>query len=186
MKISMMAAAFAVAFAVVGCKYDKAGADGQGDGSASDAASVAGIDTTVDTVDADAATIDLDSVGEQRFEDYTKCDDVSLEPVYFTFDSTVVPQGELVKIDAVVQHLNDNSDRVVVLEGNCDERGSSEYNLSLGAKRADIVCSALVQSGIAANRIQCRSNGEEKPASAGHTEADWSLNRRCEFSIYKR
>jgi peptidoglycan-associated lipoprotein len=106
--------------------------------------------------------------------------------VYFGFDSTVVPQGELGKIDAVVQHLNSKSDRVVVVEGNCDERGSNEYNMSLGENRAIILRNYLVQSGIAADRIQTRSYGEEKPAATGNDESAWALNRRGEFAIYQK
>ena len=107
-------------------------------------------------------------------------------PVYFGFDSTVVPAGELGKIDAVAQHLTAKADRVVVIEGNCDERGSSEYNMALGENRAIIVRNYLVQSGIAADRIQTRSYGEEKPAVDGHDESAWAKNRRGEFAIFQK
>jgi outer membrane protein OmpA-like peptidoglycan-associated protein len=124
---------------------------------------------------------------EGRFEDlYTKCTDVNFTPVYFGFDSTVVPQGELGKIDAVVQHLTEKRDRVVVVEGHCDERGSNEYNLPLGENRAIIIRNYLVQGGISADRIQTRSYGEEKPAVDGHDESAWSKNRRGEFGIFKK
>ena len=85
-----------------------------------------------------------------------------------------------------MKHLKDNSDRVVVIEGNCDERGSAEYNLSLGENRAIIVRNYLVQSEIAADRIQTRSYGEEKPAVDGHDESAWAKNRRAEFAIFKK
>ena len=117
---------------------------------------------------------------------YTRCTDVSFTPVYFGFDSTVVPQGELGKIEAVAQHLAAKSDRVVVVEGNCDERGSSEYNMSLGENRAIIIRNYLVQSGVASDRIQTRSYGAEKPAVDGHDESAWALNRRGEFAIYQK
>ena len=124
-------------------------------------------------------------IGENKFEDmFARCTDVDFSPVYFGFDSTVVPQGELGKIDAVAQHLTSRPERVVVVEGNCDERGSNEYNMALGDQRAVVIRNYLVQNGIAADRIQHRSYGEEKPAVDGHDESAWSRNRRGEFAIY--
>jgi len=187
MKFSSIMAVFAVAiaFAATGCKYDKAAGDAAGTGVGADDASVIGADiegiTSADEGDISAAS------GSGNFEDmYTKCTDVAFAPVYFGFDSTVVPQGELSKIDAVVQHLASRTDRVVVVEGHCDERGSNEYNLALGENRATIIQNYMVQSGIAGDRIQTRSYGEEKPATEGHDESAWSVNRRGEFGIYQK
>ncbi|MBP5285945.1 MAG: OmpA family protein [Kiritimatiellae bacterium] len=90
------------------------------------------------------------------------------------------------KIDAVADHLAENADRVAVIEGNCDERGSNEYNMSLGENRAIIIRNYLVQSGISADRIQTRSFGEENPAVDGFDEEAYAKNRRGEFSIYKK
>ena len=180
MKFSTVMAMFAVALAVVatGCKYDKAakgsGVDGEGGANGQD-------------ISSESTSGSLGDAAEGKFEDlYTRCTDVNFEPVYFGFDSTVVPQGELGKIDAVAQHLNSRADRVVVVEGNCDERGSSEYNMSLGENRAVIIRNYLVQNGIAPNRIQTRSYGAEKPAVEGHDESAWSKNRRGEFAIYQK
>ena len=129
----------------------------------------------------------LDGVGERPFEEYcTRCTDVDFAPVYFGFDSTVVPQGEIGKIDEVAQHLGSHADRVVVVEGNCDERGSNEYNMALGENRASIIRNYLVQSGVDASRIQTRSFGEEKPAVVGSDESAWAQNRRGEFVIYQK
>lgn len=181
MKFSTMLAVFTMALAVVstGCKYDKAGKGGAGDGTT-------GSDITgQDISGGDTGTIA--GASEGKFEDlYTRCTDVEFAPVYFGFDSTVVPQGELGKIDAVAQHLKDKTDRVVVVEGNCDERGSSEYNMSLGENRAIIIRNYLVQNGIAADRIQTRSYGAEKPAVDGHDESAWAKNRRGEFAIFQK
>ena len=177
MKFSTIMALFAVSLAVVatGCKYDKAGKGGAGSGS-----DINGQDISGDTGSIAGAS-------EGKFEDlYTRCTDVDFAPVYFGFDSTVVPQGELGKIDAVAQHLTAKTDRVVVVEGNCDERGSSEYNMSLGENRAIIIRNYLVQSGIAADRIQTRSYGAEKPAVDGHDESAWAKNRRGEFAIFQK
>ena len=162
MKIStlMVVVAVALSFAVSGCKYDKTNTGAKG-GSGS-------------------------GLG-RPFEEYcTRCTDVDFAPVYFGFDSTVVPQGEIGKIDEVAQHLGSHADRVVVVEGNCDERGSNEYNMALGENRASIIRNYLVQSGIDASRIQTRSFGEEKPAVVGSDESAWAKNRRGEFVIYQK
>ena len=180
MKFSTILAVFAVGLAVAttGCKYNKAGKGGAGDGAN-------GSDINAQDISSQEGSID--GASEGKFEDmYTRCTDVDFAPVYFGFDSTVVPQGELGKIDAVVQHLTAKTDRVVVVEGNCDERGSSEYNMSLGENRAIIIRNYLVQSGIAADRIQTRSYGAEKPAVDGHDESAWAKNRRGEFAIYQK
>ena len=181
MKFSTVATVLAVALCVAGCKYDKAGK-----GAGNDAAK--GSDVNAQDISAsNAQEGSIAGASEGKFEDlYTRCTDVNFAPVYFGFDSTVIPQGELAKIDAVAQHLTEKTDRVVVVEGNCDERGSNEYNMSLGENRAIIVRNYLVQGGIAADRIQTRSYGEEKPAVDGHDESAWAQNRRGEFAIFQK
>ena len=181
MKFSTILALFAVTLAVAttGCKYDKAGKGGAG------ADGAGGSDITGQDIGGDTGSIT--GASEGKFEDlYTRCTDVEFAPVYFDLDSTVIKQSELAKIDAVVQHLTEKTDRVVVVEGNCDERGSSEYNMSLGENRAIIVRNYLVQRGITADRIQTRSYGSEKPAVEGHDESAWSKNRRGEFAIFQK
>ena len=182
MKLSTISVVMMVAFAVAlsGCRYNKANG-GAGDGSAN-GSDISAVDGGINAQEGSIA-----GASEGRFEDmYTKCTDVSFLPVYFGFDSTVVPQGELGKIDAVVQHLTEKTDRVVVVEGHCDERGSNEYNLPLGENRAIIIRNYLIQGGISSDRIQTRSYGEEKPAVDGHDESAWSQNRRGEFGIYQK
>lgn len=190
MKFSSIMAVFAVAlaFAATGCKYDKASAGAAGDVGVDDASVVGSDINGISSTDISVDEGDIsDAATSGNFEDmYTKCTDVAFAPVYFGFDSTVVPQGELSKVDAVVQHLAARTDRVAVVEGHCDERGSNEYNLALGENRATIIRNYMVQSGIAIDRIQTRSYGEEKPASEGHDESAWSVNRRGEFGIYQK
>ena len=178
MKFSTIMVAFALAFAFAsaGCRYNKTGSGANANGGAGE-----GMDIS------SSQEGSLSDMSEGKFEDlYTRCTDVDFTPVYFGFDSTVVPQGELGKIDAVAQHLTAKTDRVVVVEGHCDERGSNEYNMSLGENRAIIIRNYLVQNGIAADRIQTRSYGEEKPAVMGSDESAFSRNRRGEFAIYQK
>jgi len=184
MKFSTIVTVLSVALCVAGCKYDKAGkgtgANGAGGHEGIGIESSQGISSSAQSGNLSGAT-------EGKFEDlYTRCTDVNFEPVFFGFDSTVVPQGELGKIEAVAQHLTSRQDRVVVVEGNCDERGSSEYNMSLGENRAIIIRNYLVQNGITADRIQTRSYGAERPAVNGHDESAWAKNRRGEFAIYQK
>ena len=180
MKFSTMMTVFALALCVAGCKYDKAAKGAGGD----DAALGQDISSGSDISSQEGL---ISGASEGKFEDlYTRCTDVDFAPVYFGFDSTVVPQGELGKIDAVVQHLNSKSDRVVVVEGNCDERGSNEYNIPLGENRAIMVANYLGQNGISSDRIETVSRGETNPAVAGSGEEAWSKNRRGEFIIWKK
>ena len=188
---TMMALAVcgALAFAVTGCKYDDVaeGGDVAGGGDVQ----------TVDTNDgAGAGASDIDTVvgqdgkpaTELKFDqdpNYMRCTDVDFAPVYFAFDASNLKDSELAKIEAVAQHLQANPTRVVMLEGNCDERGSNEYNLTLGELRAGSVRDYLLRLGIAAERVQTKSYGEEKPAVAGSGESVWSKNRRGEFSIFQ-
>jgi peptidoglycan-associated lipoprotein len=105
-------------------------------------------------------------------------------PVYFDYDSSQVTGTERSKIETVSQHLKQNNSVAVIIEGNCDERGSNEYNLTLGERRAQAIRDYLAGLGIGADRIQTKSYGEEKPANPGHDEAAWAANRRGEFVLY--
>ena len=187
MKFSTILAVFAVGLAVAasGCKYNKAGKGGAGAGDGASGSDINSQEIADNGNGSDAGNIS-DVSGKGFDELYTRCTDVDFAPVYFGFDSTVVPAGELGKIDAVAQHLTAKTDRVVIVEGNCDERGSSEYNMALGENRAIIIRNYLVQSGITADRIQTRSYGAEKPAVDGHDESAWAKNRRGEFAIFQK
>lgn len=108
----------------------------------------------------------------------------TFESVYFAYDSSQVSSSERGKIEAIAQHLKQDSSKAVIIEGHCDERGSREYNLALGERRALAVRSYLAGLGISADRIQTKSLGEELPALPGHDESAWSQNRRGEFVLY--
>ena len=203
MKCSMMKAIAicgALAFAVAGCKYDDEAAAGTGDeavatdvategdlASGTDVATDAGATTAVDTANADTTTL-TDAIGNTPFDqdpNYARCTDVDFAPVYFGFDASALPAGEMAKIEAVAAHLQEKPGRVVIIEGNCDERGSNEYNRSLGDLRATSIRAYLESIGIAPNRIQTKSYGEEKPAVIGHDESAWAKNRRGEFAVFQ-
>lgn len=98
--------------------------------------------------------------------------------VYFEFDSSAVDQESTRVIEAHSQFLIENSDVNVVLEGHADERGTREYNLALGERRANSVAEIMIAYGVAPGRIQTISYGEERPAAMGSDESAWQLNRR--------
>lgn len=105
-------------------------------------------------------------------------------PVYFGYDSSQIAASERSKIETVAQRLKQNNSVAVIVEGNCDERGSNEYNLALGERRAQAIRDYLASLGISADRIQTKSYGEENPANPGHDETAWAANRRGEFVLY--
>jgi peptidoglycan-associated lipoprotein len=110
----------------------------------------------------------------------------ALEKIYFDFDSfklSEAARSELVKNADMIK--KDHAEKVRI-EGNCDERGSDEYNLALGEKRAKAAMQYLVTLGIPAERLSVISYGKEKPADPGHDEAAWAKNRRDEFVVISK
>jgi peptidoglycan-associated lipoprotein len=105
--------------------------------------------------------------------------------IYFDFDkSELKPEAKAV-LKKKADWLSDNSGYALRIMGNCDERGTAEYNLALGERRAHAAKQFLTALGISADRIYTVSYGEEKPAVPGHNEAAWSKNRRDEFKLIK-
>ncbi|MBO7431937.1 MAG: peptidoglycan-associated lipoprotein Pal [Elusimicrobia bacterium] len=110
---------------------------------------------------------------------------ISLGTVYFSFDSSKIPDSVLRILKENVKYLKANPSLNVVIEGHCDERGTIEYNLALGQKRAVKVKEYYVQLGISPNRIATISYGEEMPQDPRHNEAGWAKNRRAETKVIK-
>ena len=101
--------------------------------------------------------------------------------VYFDFDSAnLTPEAQMV-VEAHAQYLSGNPGMAVVLEGHADERGTREYNLALGERRANSVSEIFQALGVAPDAIRTISYGEERPVSMGQDEGAWSLNRRVEI-----
>ncbi|TLS66018.1 peptidoglycan-associated lipoprotein Pal [Mariprofundus erugo] len=98
--------------------------------------------------------------------------------VYFAFDSSALDAAGKATLDAYAAWLNANNSASITIEGNCDERGSREYNLALGQRRADSVRDYLAGQGVMAARIDTVSFGEERPVCKGSGEACWAQNRR--------
>ena len=190
MKISTWAVALSASAALFasGCRSDKSGEEGSG-AEATDIPGAQSVDIESQAFDDSVQGGSLDSLGAGKsFRDrgYVPCTDVSFEPVYFGFDATAIRPEELGKVEAVAAHLAANPARVVSIEGNCDERGSNEYNMSLGEDRAIIIGNFLAQNGISRDRIETVSRGETNPAVEGSGESVWSRNRRGEFVIMQK
>ncbi len=129
--------------------------------------------------------LDGDHALMERFEDRVRVTDVSFDPVGFRYDSYQIDGGEVGKLNRVADYLRGNGDVSLVVEGHSDERGSREYNMSLGEHRALAVRAYLIGLGVDSARIQTRSYGAEKPVDMGHNEAAWTNNRRGEFALYR-
>lgn len=106
--------------------------------------------------------------------------------VLFAYDSFQITDSEVAKIKAVAEFMKANSGVRLICEGHCDERGTAEYNMSLGENRALAVRAYLVGLSIDGARIQTKSFGKEKPLEIGHDEASWTKNRRVEFALYRK
>jgi len=103
--------------------------------------------------------------------------------IHFDLDKSNIRSDDMGALDQKVAILQANSELRIRIAGHCDERGSDEYNLALGNRRAQSAKQYLVSHGIDAGRIETQSWGEEKPLVDGHDETAWSQNRRDEFEI---
>jgi peptidoglycan-associated lipoprotein len=103
--------------------------------------------------------------------------------IHFAFDSAVVRDSDQASIASVGQTLTSNPNDKLLIEGNCDERGTEEYNRALGERRALAAREALAKIGIDPMRIATRSFGKDQPADPGHDESAWSKNRRDDFVL---
>lgn len=105
--------------------------------------------------------------------------------VYFPFDVDAVQEADKALLQAHGRYLSERADRKVRIEGNCDERGSNEYNLGLGQRRADNTKKMLELSGAKSGQLSTVSYGEEKPRCTDHDEACWKQNRRADLNYAK-
>jgi peptidoglycan-associated lipoprotein len=106
-----------------------------------------------------------------------------LKDIYFEFDSYTIKSDYLPKLSAIGSWLKRYRNIKIVVEGHCDERGTIEYNLALGQKRAEVVKNYLVKLGVDEANIKTISFGKEIPIDSGHGEDAWAKNRRASFKI---
>jgi peptidoglycan-associated lipoprotein len=103
--------------------------------------------------------------------------------VHFAYDSSAIPSADKSKLASVAEYLKGHPEVAVRVEGNCDERGTEEYNRSLGERRALAGREELIRLGITSERVDTLSYGEDKPLSDGHNESAWKQNRRDDFVV---
>jgi len=150
-------------------------------------------DTMATESEADTARADEDALTEEELEARRQAeaearetaadarDRFVSEKVYFKFDDASLTDSARDALRDKVQWLRDHPDACVIIEGHCDERGTDEYNLALGSRRAESVKDFLTKAGIDGSRLTTISYGEERPAAKGHNEEAWAENRRAEF-----
>jgi peptidoglycan-associated lipoprotein len=109
----------------------------------------------------------------------------NVKDVYFDYDKSDVRGDQQSSVQADAQFLNQHANINITIEGHCDERGSTDYNLALGDQRASAVKAALTGAGINANRIKTISYGKEKPFCTESNEACWQQNRRGHLTYQK-
>jgi len=124
----------------------------------------------------DAATFDPDQMDQDRGA-------FSLQTVYFGYDSSSISSSEQSKLEVIASALQSDLSAKLLIEGNCDERGTEEYNRSLGERRALSAREGLAALGVDPARVATRSYGEDRPADEGHDQSAWSKNRRDEFVL---
>jgi len=117
-------------------------------------------------------------------EDYNRRG--ALKTIYFDFDRSDIKDQYKAALRQNATWLKEHTGFNVVIEGNCDDRGTNEYNLSLGDRRANSTKQYLTSLGVQASRLRTISYGEERPAVRGSNESAWSKNRRAEFRVVDR
>jgi peptidoglycan-associated lipoprotein len=105
------------------------------------------------------------------------------EDIFFEFDSAVLLAEAQAILKKKAEWLINNADATATIEGHCDERGTNEYNLALGDRRAQSAKTFLMDLGVQGSRLNCISYGEERPVDPGHNEEAWAKNRRGHFTI---
>jgi peptidoglycan-associated lipoprotein len=109
-----------------------------------------------------------------------------LRPIHFDFDKSAIRGDAIPVLDGNAALMAKYPEFNIVVEGHCDERGTIEYNLALGDRRATMAKKSLVERGVAPGRISTISYGEERPVDPGHNEAAWAKNRRAAFRFVQR
>jgi peptidoglycan-associated lipoprotein len=136
--------------------------------------------TATPTASADTRTVQQVSTSTDPLNDPQGV--LAKRSVYFDYDSYIVKDEFKPVVEAHGKYLVSHKDRKVVIQGNTDERGGSEYNLALGQKRAEAVRKSLSLLGVPDSQMEAVSFGKEKPKATGHDEAAWAENRRADIA----
>ena len=118
------------------------------------------------------------SLGDSPLSDYEVIPNLNFPTIYFAYDSNALAPSETAKLDKVAAYINRYDDLFLIIEGHCDQRGTEEYNRSLGDRRANMIREYLVNANVKAEKLRAISYGKDKPAVEGNTEEAWGKNRR--------
>jgi peptidoglycan-associated lipoprotein len=186
---NLLAFAIAITIGAVGCahkpppvtKFDDQGKPITGSGAdqpAGNAGKVEGDSGIAKSADTTGIPMGPSHVGWPEDREALKAD-----TIHFEYDSAVVKPAEHSKVTAVADYLKSNAANAVKVEGHCDERGTDEYNRSLGERRAQAIRTELVKAGVDAGRVETVSFGRDRPVDTGHSDAAHRKNRRGEFVV---
>lgn len=124
--------------------------------------------------------------GDKNSDEYKKTygrSSIEMQPVYFDFDQATIRDDQVPRLEHDADYMKNNPSRNLAIEGNSDERGTNEYNLALGERRALNAKNYLIELGVEKARIRTVSYGEERPLFTGQSEDDWAQNRRDDFVL---
>lgn len=143
----------------------------------------------VEVVDEGIGVGDEGGISERALSDMT-LEEINaaefLKNIYFDFDKYDLRDDAVAQLNANARWIKEHDSVRVIIEGHCDERGTEEYNLALGERRAKAARSYLVRLGVTAHRMMTVSYGESQPMDPGHTEFAWAKNRRAHFRVIER
>jgi peptidoglycan-associated lipoprotein len=173
-KSTLLWIAIGAVAAALGCASSSEYADEEGDAASGGRSSLSGEEVGGSDFERYGGTMGSELSSRER-------DALGLQTVYFDFDQFSLNSTARETLRRNAEILRSHSDILVEIRGNCDERGSEEYNLALGERRARSAKDYLVNSGISRQRISTVSFGESNPAATGRSERAWQLNRRDDF-----
>ncbi|MBP1626864.1 MAG: peptidoglycan-associated lipoprotein [Holophagaceae bacterium] len=119
----------------------------------------------------------------EKVASYQRAAEAALKDINFDFDQSGIREADKAKLQAIADFMKAYAQAKVQVEGHCDERGTVEYNLALGDRRAHSAYAYLTGLGVAEDRLSSISYGKEKPKVQGKDEETWLINRRCEFKL---
>lgn len=143
------------------------------------AVSVAGCSSKESAVSTDQEPVQQQDAASLLLEEARRM----VKDVFFAFDSAELDQVAVSQLKNNAAWLVEHGSISVLIEGHCDERGTYEYNMALGERRAEVTKSFLEKAGVSSSRLETVSYGEERPFAQGHDEAAWEKNRRAHFVV---
>ncbi len=167
-----------LALGAVGCAKKQVAQTPEAAGA--DTPAVSGSETTGMTT-TDSATVDELAAQEKQLAEAKQI--IMTEKIFFDFDKYDLKDSSRDMLKRKAEALKKHKNLRILIEGHCDERGTQEYNLALGERRARAAYEFLILLGVNPSQLEMVSFGEEKPAVKGSTEAAWAKNRRCEFRV---